>query len=284
MTAMKTQYITIGQKKLAYDDSGKGPLIICLPSLGDVRAEYRYLVPELTASGFRVVTMDLRGMGESDAYWPSYNVTDMGNDVLKLIHHLQSGPAIIIGTSKSAGSAICAAAEEPGLVKGLVLISPVARDITDTMPLWAGKLLFTFLFLNPWGRWVWKKYYPTLYPSHRPGDFDLYLKNLITNLKEPGRLTSVRKMITSSNRASDDRIHEITIPVQIIMGSKDPDFKNPEKEARYLVRQMKDSKYTIIPDVGHYPHAEIPEKANPLIISFLNSLSNLKDNAKKSTD
>lgn len=272
---MKIQFLNIGNKHLAYDDAGSGPLVICLPSLGDVRSEYRFLVPVLKEEGYRVVTMDLRGMGESSAHWSSYNVADMGSDVLKLIHHLEAGPAVIIGTSKSAGSAVWAANEEPDSVNGLILISPVARDITDIMPLWVAKILFSLLFLSPWGRLIWKKYYPTLYPSKKPEDFQTYLNDLINNLKESGRLTSVRKMTTSSNRESAKRLDKVLVPVKIIMGNKDPDFKDPEKEAKYLNNLLKGS-YHIIPGVGHYPHAEVPDITSPLILSFLKSLNNNK--------
>lgn len=274
---MKTQYLTIGNKKLAYDDAGNGSLVICMPSLGDIRSEYRYLVPKLVKAGYRAVTMDLRGMGESSAFWDSYSVSDMGSDVLKLIQHLDAGPAVVIGTSKSAGSAIWAAAEGPKLVKGIILISPVARDITDMMPVWLAKIVFTVLFLPPWGGWVWKKYYPTLYPAKKTADFDSYLSNLTDNLKEPGRLASIRKMTTSSNRASEERFGNVSVPVRIIMGSKDPDFKIPEKEAKYLSQFLKGD-YHIIAGAGHYPQAEMPEITGPMILEFINSLNHHKEN------
>ena len=279
---MKTQFLHFKNKKLAYDDTGKGPLVICLPSLGDVRSEYRFMVPALAQAGYRVVTMDLRGMGESSAQWSSYSVTNMGADVLQLIHHLDAGPAVIIGTSKSAGSAVWAAVEEPESVNGLLLISPVTRDITDVMPMWVAKPLFTFLFLPPWGRWIWKKYFPTLYPSQKPDDFTAYLDDLIDNLKEPGRLASVRKMTTSSNRASGERLDKVQAPVRIIMGSKDPNFKDPEKEAKYLCGLMH-GQYHLIQYVGHYPHAEVPGTTNPLVLTFLRTLKkNQKEHAAQS--
>src|SRR5262245_48112192 len=58
-------FLTTPEGRIAYDDVGKGPLLVMVPSLGDLRQEYRLFVPPLLASGFRVVTMDLRGHGES---------------------------------------------------------------------------------------------------------------------------------------------------------------------------------------------------------------------------
>jgi hypothetical protein len=55
------------------------------------------------------------------------------------------------------------------------------------------------------------------------------------------------------------------------MGSKDPDFKNPEGEARRVAEALR-GKYMIIENAGHYPHAEMPEVTGPLMLSFIQSL------------
>src|SRR5258706_16425579 len=63
-----TRYLEVPGGRLAYDDTSTGPLIVCLPGLGDLRASYRFLAPRLVAAGYRVVTMDLRGLGEATAW------------------------------------------------------------------------------------------------------------------------------------------------------------------------------------------------------------------------
>ncbi|MEV6770298.1 hypothetical protein AB0N05_16920 [Nocardia sp. NPDC051030] len=47
------------------DIEGEGPLLVLMQGLGDVRAAYRFMVPELVASGYRVANADMRGHGES---------------------------------------------------------------------------------------------------------------------------------------------------------------------------------------------------------------------------
>jgi pimeloyl-ACP methyl ester carboxylesterase len=63
----------------------------------------------------------------------------------------------------------------------------------------------------------------------------------------------------------------VTTPVRVIMGSKDPDFKNPETEARWVAERLRGD-YPMVQGAGHYPHAEMPEIAAPLVIDFLHSL------------
>ncbi|HVO41866.1 MAG TPA: alpha/beta fold hydrolase, partial [Aggregatilineales bacterium] len=85
---MPTQFLTLTEGKLAYDDQGTGPLVLCVPGLGDLRAEYRFLAPRLAEAGYRVITMDVRGHGATSAQWPDYRVEAVGSDILALIRHL----------------------------------------------------------------------------------------------------------------------------------------------------------------------------------------------------
>ena len=78
-------------------------------------------------------------------------------------------------------------------------------------------------------------------------------------------------MLHASKRASEERIPSVNQPSLVIMGSRDPDFKNPETEAKWIAENLK-TKYTMIENAGHYPHAEMPEVAGPLMLKFIQSL------------
>jgi len=108
---MATQFFQHQNGRLAYDDAGSGPLVICIPSMGDVRGEYRFLAPQLVAAGYRAVTLDVRGHGESSTDWSDFSVAAIGSDILALIRHLKADSAFVIGTSMAAGASVWAAAE-----------------------------------------------------------------------------------------------------------------------------------------------------------------------------
>src|SRR4051794_8682724 len=112
--------------RIAYDEVGTGPLVVCVPGMGELRSVYRSTVPALAAAGYRVVTMDLRGHGDSDATFARYDDVAAGGDVLALIEQL-GGPAVVIGNSMGAGAAAWAAAERPELVTGLGLVGAFVR-------------------------------------------------------------------------------------------------------------------------------------------------------------
>jgi pimeloyl-ACP methyl ester carboxylesterase len=55
------------------------------------------------------------------------------------------------------------------------------------------------------------------------------------------------------------------------MGSRDPDFKQPEQEARLLAERLKATHTTvqIIEGAGHHLQAEMPEQVAQSILAFL---------------
>ncbi len=262
--AMTTQFLNRPEGRIAYDSQGSGPVVLCVPSLGDRRQEYRLLAPKLVASGYRVVTMDLRGMGESSVSWPDYSVVGVGADIVALARHLNAGPVTVVGTSLAAGAAVWAAAEDPEAVKGLVLVGAFVRDHG---PLWKARLM-SLPFFNPWGPSLWANFYASLYPTSKPEDFDAYQAALRDNLAEPGRLKAFREMVSSSKAASEARLSQVKTPVLVVMGSKDPDFPDPAGEGRRIAASL-DGELQIIPEAGHYPHAEMPDATAAPINHFL---------------
>jgi pimeloyl-ACP methyl ester carboxylesterase len=263
---MITKYLRHQTGQIAYDDMGSGPLVVCVPSLGDLRGEYRFLRPLLVEARYRVVTMDVRGHGETSKEWDDFSVAGVGKDILALVRELNAGSAVIVGTSMGGGAAIWAAVEEPNLIDGLILVDPFVDGDGDRFL----TLLFSIMFARPWGPSMWLKYYARLYPTYKPADFAGYSAALYANLKENGRLEAVMRMLSASKRASGERIPRLNKPVLVLMGSKDIDFKNPEGEARRLAEAVR-GKYVMIENAGHYPHAEMPEVTAALMISFLDS-------------
>ncbi len=264
---MKTQYINHQNGQIAYDDAGNGPLVVCVPALGDLRSEYRFLSPLLVQAGYRVVTMDVRGHGETSTEWDDFSVAGIGADILALIHELKSGPAVVVGTSMGGGAAIWAAVEAPDLIRGMILIDPFVDGDGNRFL----EILFSIMFARPWGPSMWLKYYSSLYPTRKPADFAEYSTVLSSNLKERGRLEAMMQMLYASKKASGERIPKVDKPALVLMGSKDPDFKNPEGEAKRVADALR-GRYVMIENAGHYPHAEMPEVTASLMAAFLDSL------------
>ncbi len=265
---MTTQFLNSADGTLAYDDVSSGRLIICVPGMGDLRQEYRFLSPHLVNAGYRVVTMDVRGHGESSTGWSDYGIAAIGSDILALIAHLNAGSAIVVGTSMAAGAAAWAAVEQPNKVSGLLLLGPATSD--DPLPIYM-RILMQVLFIPLWGVTAWGMYYSSLFPTHKPADFTTYRQKLLANLREPGRFAALHAMLNSSHKPSAESVAKINVPTFIVMGTKDPDFKDPVAEANWLAEQTQGT-VLIVDGAGHYPHVEMIEQTAQPIVDFLKTI------------
>ncbi|MCA9623782.1 MAG: alpha/beta fold hydrolase [Myxococcales bacterium] len=265
--SLQTQFLVRPEGRIAFDLRGpsNGPLVVAVPSLGDVRAEYRFLAPRLAEQGFRVATLDVRGHGESDVGFSDFTSAAVGSDVVALIDHLGARKAQVIGTSMAAAGAVWAAAERPETIERIVLVGPFVRAIPA--PAWL-RIAMKLLFMRPWGPSAWGLYYKSLYPTSPPADLATYRAELVANLRQPGRLEALHAMLADDKSACEARIPEVRARTLVMMGSRDPDFPKPEAEAR-LVAERLSAEHVMIEGAGHYPHAEMPDLVAPRIASFL---------------
>jgi pimeloyl-ACP methyl ester carboxylesterase len=281
-----TEFLDVEGGRIAYDVTGSGPLVVLSHGIGDHRQAYRFLAPKLAQAGYRVVSADLRGHGESSMGWKSVtgkdaiSRTDVAGDLLALIRPF-GGPAVIVGHSISGGAATVAAAEQPDLVSGIVEINP----FTKTQKLSLGglvrirryrrglsRLMGTQLFRS---LWIWMRYLDVAYPT-KPADYAEYMAALAAKLREPGRTAEFMKTGKSTPADAGAQLPNITVPALIIMGTLDPDFADPRAEGDAIVAAMPSGLGTVamVEGAGHYPHAQSPDQVAALVIGFL------KENAR----
>ena len=276
-----TEFLEIDGGRIAYDVTGSGPLVVLSHGIGDRRQAYRFLAPRLAEAGYRVVSADLRGHGESSMGWKSVTGTDaitrtdIAGDLLALIRHL-GGPALIVGHSISGGAATIAAAKEPDLVSGIVEINP----FTKTQKLSLGGLVRIRRYRQGMSRLIgmqvfkslglWLRYLDVAYPT-KPADYADYMAALAAKLREPGRMAEFMKTGKSTPADAGAQLPNVRCAALIIMGSLDPDFTDPRAEGDAIVAAMPSALGTVamIDGAGHYPHAQSPDQVAALVIPFL---------------
>ncbi len=274
VAAPGTQFLQLAEGSIAYDDSGgSGPLVVAIPGMGDLRSEYRRIRPELVRAGYRVVTMDLRGHGESSVPWSNYSAHAVGTDAIALVQQLGAGPAIILGNSFAAGAALWAAHDAPSQVRGVILLGPVLRDLPIS---WPARVSLWAAFAGPWDVWAWTAYWNSLFPTRKPADQEAVKAALARNLHETGRMAALRAMLQLSKADTTAMLPASRVPALVIMGSKDPDFDDPAAEMQWVIAQI-GAQGLLVEGAGHYPHAEMPERITPAVLTFLSGINTPRD-------
>lgn len=262
---MKTiEKLAVGGGSIAYESSGSGPLVVCIPGMGDLRSSYRYLAPALVAAGYRVVTTDLRGHGDSDATFADYGDEATARDVTALLERYGE-PAVIVGNSLGAAVAVLVAAGRPELVRALVLIGPFVRDPKLSA---AARIMMRVATASPWAALAWKAYLPSLYAGRRPADFDDYRATVAAAMARPGYSTAFSRTARTSHAPAEHALSALHTPTLVVMGALDPDFPQPSVEAEWIAARL-GGEVLLVADTGHYPHSQRPDAVGPAIVSFL---------------
>ena len=271
-----TEFLEVEGGRIAYEVVGEGPLVVLAHGMGDNRNAYRFLVPVLTAAGYRVANTDLRGQGESSTGCSSYTRTDTAADLLALIRQL-GGPAVIVGHSFSGGSATIAAAQAPELVSAIVEIDAFTRVpkisygafLTNRRYRRGGLRLIATALTGRVGAWT--SYLDVAFPGTKPADYAEAIASLRANLREPGRMAVAQQMGKSQPTDAEAKLASIRCPALVIMGTLDSDWADPRAEADAIVAAMPAGlgRAVMIDGAGHYPHTQFPDQVAAALLPFL---------------
>ena len=210
--------------------------------MGDSRAAYRFVVPQLVSAGYRVAAVDLRGCGDSSVDWPAYTRTDIAGDLVELVRHL-GGPAVLVGHSISGGAVTIAAAQASELVEGIVELGPFTRKQAIRLGDLRVKryrtgmirLLMTGILGS--AKW-WHRYLDVAFPGRKPDDWDDQLRHGKAKAREPGRIKALQRIGRSAPVDAGAQLANVHCPALIIEGSLDPDWADPRAEGEAIVAAM----------------------------------------------
>jgi pimeloyl-ACP methyl ester carboxylesterase len=255
--------LTVDGLGIAYDVAGptRGPLVVCLPGMGDLRSAYRHLVPLLTAEGLRVATLDLPGHGGSDVSPAPAGQEQIARIAVALVERL-GGPALVIGHSFTPDSALLATQLAPASIVGAMAIGPWA---TTAEPSRAVAAITRLLTRTPW---LWSLFYRSLHKAP-PADLAEHRRLIVASLRRPHGTDALTAMGAGTTK---DAVHARAAqraPVVVVMGELDPDFRHPAAEAcAYAEAVAADSEVVMIAGAGHYPHSERPTETAAAVLAL----------------
>jgi pimeloyl-ACP methyl ester carboxylesterase len=251
---------TAAGRRLRYDEWGAGPPVLLLQG---AFAGRRMWAPtaEALAPRHRVLALDNRDAGESDAEPTSYTMDDLAGDAVALLDALGIARAHVVGASTGGMIAVHAAANHPARVGRLVLIAtpaPVrewgADPPTSPPPWWAA---------DPAERW--RRLTAPLLAS-QPGPVQERLAVLIA-LDAGNRidLAGVRRQqqaMAGYHRLA--RFRQVRAPTLVIGGALD----HPEA-ARALAEGISGARLLLLPETGHLVLVQRPAEASDALLDFL---------------
>jgi len=101
-----------------------------------------------------------------------------------------------------------------------------------------------------------------------PGDFGEYRDRVVASLRRPGYAGAFSRTTRTSHAAAAARLTDVTGPVLVVMGERDPDFPDPRAEADWIARALR-AQVVMVAEAGHYPQSQQPDLTADAILPFL---------------
>jgi pimeloyl-ACP methyl ester carboxylesterase len=253
-----------------YAESGGGDdVVLCLHGWPQHWYEWRHLLPAL-ADRHRVLALDLRGFGWSQAPQEGYEKENLATDVLAVLDELGIERVKLVGHDWGGWIGFLLGLREPQRIDRFLAMS--------ILPPWTG--------LKEMGPHAWRLWYqwviltPQLgYRLHTSGKFvpkvlvgssarreawdQATIDAFSDNYTEPERARAAVQLYRTFNtreippivggRYADARL---SVPTRLLMGEKDP---LPHQAIKGYERHAEEMELELIPDCGHFMADEIPE-------------------------
>ena len=256
---------TINSVQLHYEVAGEGLPVVFLHGLMGSIARSRLFGEDmdgLAGRGFRLVTYDARGHGESgfSEDEADYTWTAHANDLRALLDELGIERAYLGGGSMGAGVSIAFALAHPERVEKLVLIAPppLADTIGTAQQIFGGlATLIESVGLERAVEIVMQLPDYAALKESDPAQFELLRDWLLS--QHPRAVVFAIRGLLNGPPLPEERFGEITVPTLIVAHPGDP--IHPQSTAELLHEAIAGSRLVVARDQSYYRerHDELVE-------------------------
>lgn len=243
--------------------------LVLLHGAGTSSADMMSALGERLASRYRVLGVDRPGSGWSDRLRSdSSSPTRQAAAISEVLQQLGIKRVVIVGHSWSGALATTLALDHPGLVSGLVLLSPVNYAWPNGEVAWyvgpatwpaMGSLLtrvlatpMAYVFAGPMLDSVFD-------PQQVPPDY-MERANVPLSFR-PGAIQASAEDLAALHAfvsAQSRRYREIRVPTTIVSGDSDKVVWT-NLHSRSLARDIRGAKLVLLPGIGHMVHHAAPD-------------------------
>lgn len=254
------------------DGDPNGPPLLLLHSLGTDLRLWDDLIPHMKPAP-RVLRFDLRGHGLSPDPAGDLTLADFSSDAVALLDHFGIANATVLGLSIGGLIALDLALRHPARVNALILSDTAAK--IGTPELWQTRMDtlrthgMAHLADTILPRWFAPDF-ATRHPTEYQGARTLFIRNSVQ-----GYTAACAALRDSDLRSA---IHQITAPTLVLCGTEDS--ATPPAVVQELANALPNARFALIPDAGHTPPVEQPERMGEAIQAFLSQLNTLSFRTK----
>jgi 3-oxoadipate enol-lactonase len=259
--------ININDIDLYYEESGEGYPLVLISGLGGGCATWQ-TVRNVLSRHYRVIVFDNRGAGRSSIPEGAYSITQMADDLLELLKHLNVDKAHVLGGSMGGFIAQEFALMYPAMINKLILCCTMDKFSKRNKVLFecmydswkdGQSIDIRFKELCCWG------FSPTFFNDEQAVEFAVQFA-----LESPYKQTLIgfkRQLEACIGFYSAERLKDIYHETLVLVG--EDDILITPRESKTLTDNIPNSKMAIVSEAGHNLYVEKREEFLKKIIEFL---------------
>ena len=272
------EFVTIHGHRRAFVKAGKGPALLLLHGVGCDHTSWDEVIEPLSRR-FTVIAPDLLGHGQSDKPRADYTLGGFANGMRDLLTILGIDKVTVIGHSFGGGVAMQFAYQFPERTERLMLVasgglgpevSPGIRMISTpgfeqlmgvlTLPglRHAGVLGLRALAATPWKATRDLDEVATIFDSFKDKQARQAVRHVVRAVVDwQGQI------VTMADRAYLTE----AMPMRVVWGRDDKVI--PVRHASNAAALAPRSRVEVVPDAGHFPHKDDPERFVAIVTEFV---------------
>jgi pimeloyl-ACP methyl ester carboxylesterase len=260
--------VAVNDIKLHFEEYGSGePVVLITGSGGRGRLWTPHQVPALTGAGYRVITVDNRGVPPTDVCPEGFTVYDMAADVVGLIEILGIGPCRIVGFSLGGIIVQELLVARPGLITQAVLMATRGRIdvLRAAISAAESELLESGVVLPPrYAAVMHAMRYLSPRTHNNEQQITDWLDIFEMSPSDPSIDRAQQDLDVIENRLEKYR----KIKSECLVIAFRDDLIVPPHLCREVAENIPDCAYEEVAGCGHYGYLEQPDLVNSLIIDF----------------
>jgi non-heme chloroperoxidase len=262
-------FLTLGGATLRYDRAGAGPTVLLIHGWLGNRTFWERQVAALR-DRFTVVTIDLRGHGESSPPRTGYTIGGMAADLEQLIRALGVPRIALVGWSMGGLIAQELARRLGDRATALVLVGTTPGGLTDAKNPHADLPLVEQMQAAVAAdfRGFVRTFVPTLFKAGSESPLVAWLVGQCQRTPPHVAEICLESVLSTDFR---DKLSAVKVPTLVIHGRHDATFKLAMGEE--LKKGIPGAQLVVFEESGHSPNLEEPERFNEVVGAFLTTTS-----------
>lgn len=255
-------HLTLNHTSIYYESTGDGDPLLLIHGLGSSGRDWELQVPHF-ARRYRVITVDVRGHGQSGKPPGPYSVPQFAEDVAALIEALAIAPTHIVGISMGGMIAFQLAVTHPMLVRTLTIVNSgpelVVRTWRDQLQVWQRLLIVRLLGMRKMGEVLSKRLLPG---AEHAETRRIFVERWAEN--DPRAYRDAMSALIGWSVS--DNLNTLTMPILVV--AADQDYTPVAAKEAYITK-LPTATLVVVPDSHHALPVEHPEAFNKVLSEFL---------------